>query len=714
MTTEKTEDLLLEIGTEEVPARMVEKGAGDLCLLVEDVVNKAGLGCSGSMTLCTPRRLAVLFKGIPTRQEDRDETVTGPGVKIAFGPDGEPTKAAVGFAKGQRVDVSDLIRVESPRGDVVAVHRHVEGRATKDLLAESMPGVLEALRFPKAMRWEANTGPFVRPIHWICCVFGSDVVNFEFAGVSSGRSSRGHRFMSPETFEIETPDVYASELAARDVVVDPGDRKDMIRRAMAQQEQKTGYRFIPDEGLLGEVANLVEKPFLETARFDEAFLELPREVLVTAMRSHQRYFAMEDADGNLVNTFGLVANNRAVDMGVVVRGNKRVIGARLQDARFFWDRDRKDGLDAMAPRLNERLFLRGAGDMSEKSKRVEEISGAICELKGFSDDVKASAMRAAALCKADLMSRMVGEFPDLQGVMGEYYARAQGETDETTTAIREHYLPRHAGDDLPSTSAGAVLAVADRIDSISRCFEVGAIPTGSRDPLALRRAALGCLRILVGFDGLTDTRFLDLLLMVPEDVRPIVGGFFVERFRTVLTEDSSVPTDFANAVAERLIGVDSPPPSGLVAFAEALRDEDPDRLRGFLDAVYKRPNNICRKAEKEDDTWDGEILDPYTRLDGSIAGPSGIGRIDHALAKAFTAARERVDDDSIWDEPKAIIDAFFTLEEPIAGFLGSGKNDGVPVLICEDEDTRHWRLGLLAAVWNLLYKYADFAKISTR
>ncbi|NOZ02100.1 MAG: glycine--tRNA ligase subunit beta, partial [Deltaproteobacteria bacterium] len=456
---------------------------------------------------------------------------------------------------------------------------------------------------------------------------------------------------------------------------------------------------------------LVELPLLVLARFDDVFLELPREVLVTAMRSHQRYFAMEDPDGNLVSTFGVVANNRASDMEVVVRGNQRVIAARLYDARFFWDQDLKTGLDALASRLGERLFLKGAGDMAEKATRIAALTGAICGVSGLDDDVRKTASRAAALCKADLMSQMVGEFPDLQGVMGGYYALAQGETEGVATAIREHYLPRHAGDALPSSEAGAVLAIADRMDSIVRCFEVGAVPTGSRDPLALRRAALGILRILENSPGLNKISFSRLMELVSEDVRVGVTDFFVDRFRTILNEDHEIPTDFANAVAEKLREDESPPPERLAAFANVLKNEDPIRLRAFLDAVYKRPNNICRKAAEEG-LWDREVMDRTDLTDDWIRGLPTDG--DQRLATAVRAADERLFEESVWKDPKFIIDTFFTLEAPIAGFLGSGKDDGVPVLICKDHGLRTQRLQLLGLVWKLLDRFADFSRISTR
>ena len=699
----ETRDLLLEIGTEEIPARMVENGARNLQRFVTKAMEDAGLTHGGVTSLCTPRRLAVILEGLPVRQEDRDETVTGPGVKIAYGPDGEPTKAAMGFAKGQGVEVTDLARVDSPKGEVVAVHRHVIGRDTLDVLAEALPGVVSALHFPKAMKWEANTGPFVRPVHWICCLFGPDTVPFEFAGVNSDNTSRGHRFLSAGAFPLTVPLEYAAELAKRDVVTCPDERRDMIRRAKTDAEKELGHHFIDDDGLLNEVANLVEKPFLIIARFDESFLELPREVLVTAMRSHQRYFAMEDVQGKLVSTFGVVANNRAKDMDVVVQGNQRVIAARLFDARFFWDQDLKTGLDGLVPRLGERLFLKGAGDMAEKAERIAAIAGAICGVAGLGDDVKNAAVRAATLCKAVLLSQMVGEFPDLQGVMGEYYARAQGETADVSTAIREHYLPRHAGDDLPSTDVGAVLAVADRMDSIIKCFEVGAIPTGSKDPLALRRQAIGILKILVdrGWDFL------------PSD-RPAgkTADFFRERFHGILTADHAIPADYANAV---LAGFPDADPSALASRAMALRDfsAQTEGFQDFLDNVFKRVFNILRKADESAEGWRDKadakgLMDTSRDFTGDLVEPQEI-EVERTRLTALSAEKEARESGNY----EALLTALYSFRDPLARFFGTGK-DGVPVLIAPTEELRLQRLALVERVLSLFNWFADFSKISTR
>lgn len=699
----ETRDLLLEIGTEEIPARMVENGARELKRLVEEAVKDAGLPYTGSSSLCTPRRLAVILQGLPDRQEDRDETVTGPGVKIAFGPEGEPTKAALGFAKGQGVDVAALQRIDSPKGEVVAVQRHVAGQATVDVLAEALPAVLDRLHFPKAMRWKANTGPFVRPVHWICCLFGSDVVPFRYVDVESDCKTRGHRFLAPDSFELKAPLDYGSELDKRDVITCPDERRDSIRRAMAAAEIEVGHRFIPDDGLLNEVANLVEKPFLLIARFEEAFLELPREVLVTAMRSHQRYFAMEDAEGNLVSTFGVVANNRATDMNVVVQGNQRVIAARLHDARFFWDQDRKTGLEGLVPRLKERLFLKGAGDMAEKAARIAAIAESICGVAGLSDEVKTSAVRAAQLCKADLMSQMVGEFPDLQGVMGEYYAREQGESEEVATAIREHYLPRHAGDDLPSTEAGAVLAVADRMDSILKCFEVGAVPTGSKDPLALRRQAIAILKILVdrGWD-----------VLPPDRPGGKTADFFRERFHGILTADHDIPADYANAV---LTGFPDADPAALAARAVALRDfsAQTEGFQDFLDNVFKRVFNILRKADESAAGWrekaDEKGLMEFERdFSGDLVEPQEIA-VEKSRLAALSAEREARETGNY----QALLVALYSFRDPLARFFGTGR-DGVPVLIAPTEELRLQRLALVQRVLSLFNWFADFSKISTR
>ncbi|MBM4394792.1 MAG: glycine--tRNA ligase subunit beta [Deltaproteobacteria bacterium] len=709
-----TRDLLLEVGTEEIPARMVAGGAADLLSLTTAALAEAGLAPASGTTVFTPRRLAVLLAGVPEAQADREEVAYGPPVSAAFGPDGQPTKAALGFARSQGVDAADLLRLPGPKGgDVVAVRRQVKGRPTADVLAALLPATLARLAFPKSMRWNGNTGPFVRPVHWICCLFGGDVIPFEFCGVASGRAMRGHRFLFPDPVDVATPDAYRGVLAARGVVGTPEERLALIRAAMDAAEQEHGFRFVRVESVLQEVANLVESPVFGIGRFDADFLRLPREVLVSAMGSHLRFFAVEGADGRLVNAFGVVSNTAARDMAVVIRGNERVLAARLYDARFFHQHDLKAGIDAMAARLPERLFLKGAGDMAEKAVRVAALSARIADAAGLGADVNGHARRTAALCKADLMSSVVGEFPDLQGVMGTYYARAQGGPEEVAVAIAEHYLPRFAGDALPAGAAGAVVAVADRVDSIATCFDVGAIPSGSRDPLALRRQAIGLLKILVArawpavtvkslFEGACkDAAALDAVL-----------AFVGERFHGILTTDHDVPSDFANALLARYADVR---PAELVAMAGALRDfaKGTEGFRDFLDSVFKRVGNILKQADDKLPGWrDAAAAEGLLETDADHSARLAVDleRNVEAARLAALGAYHHARESGAYGE---LLSALYSFKDPLARFFGTGR-DGVPVLIEEDPSKRLARVAVLARVFALFDWFADFSRISTR
>jgi glycyl-tRNA synthetase beta chain len=713
----QTRDLLLEIGTEEIPARMLDNGVADLARLLVEVLTAAGLAPAGVETFATPRRLCVRLAGLATAQADRDEVQTGPLVSVAFGPDGTPTKVGEGFARARGVDPMTLERVAGPKGEMVAVRKAVKGRPTAEVLAESMPVILGRLTFPKSMRWASGTGPFVRPIHWIVCLFGADVIPFTFADIESGSVTYGHRFLFPEPVVLSDPSVYEATLRTRGVEPVPAVRKAAIVAAMAAAEVQHGCRFLPNDALLNEVSNLVEMPNFLIAHFDADFLRLPREVLVTAMGSHQRFFAMEDHQGRLMRSFGVVCNTKARDMSVVARGNERVIAARLYDARFFYEQDRKHGLPSLKDRLPERLFLKGVGDMAAKSGWVKDLALALCDAAGVGPDVRATVAESADYAKADLMSAMVGEFPELQGIMGAYYARPEGQAETpVATAIREHYLPRFSGDAIPSTAAGAILAVSDRLDSIFRCFKAGAIPTGSKDPLALRRAAIGLLRICMGRPELQGIAFGRLLALIQDDkfadVAPAMQSFFEDRFRGILAEDFAVPTDFANAIAPLLA---TGAPGDLAVRARALADfaSGTTDFRDFLDNVFKRVGNLLKQADEKVPGWRAQAEAAgllTTDADHSAALAHDLEKAVEATRHAALGAYHLARESGAYTE---LIAAMYSFKDPLARFFGTGR-DGVPVLIEADEGLRLARLALLHRVQALFDWFAEFGRISTR
>jgi len=706
-----TGNLLVEIGTEEIPARMLDRGASDLQSLIQEALVAQGLPPVEGRFFHSPRRLAVYLTGIPVRQEDREEVVYGPGVKIAFDENGELTKAAIGFAKGQGVDPSQLMRLNGPKGEVVGIITKVTGRQTVDVLKEILPAAIEKLTFPKAMRWASGTGPFARPVHWLVALFNNDVIPFTFCGIESDRLTRGHRFLAPDVVAVPSADQWEQILATHHVMVRPEQRRAAIDQALVDAAKKLGCTFIAEEALKSEVANLVEEPHFVIGSFDPDFLKLPREVLISAMASHQRYFAMEDQEGHLLPKFGVVSNNLATDMNVVVQGYERVLAARLYDARFFWDQDLKTGIEEMAKRLPQRLFLKGAGDMAEKTARVTALVKSLAEHAGLDETIKADAIRAAQLCKADLMSHLVGEFPELQGQMGMYFARAAGESEAVALAIAEHYLPRFAQDSLPTSHPGALLALADRIDSIVACFRVGAIPTGSKDPLGLRRQAIGVLKLLAnqGYKRITLKQLFDIA-EVDAKLQSELEGFFRDRFHGILSQEHGVPADFANALLD-IQGQGRP--ADVITMALALRDfaQKTEGFTDFLDNVFKRVANILKQADEKVAGWRQTALEQglleadldqkfVTEVEKELDATR-----KQALA-AFNAAVESGD-------YEALLTALYSFRDPLARFFGSGR-DGVPVLIEADEQKRLMRLALLHHVFVLFNWYADFTKISTR
>ncbi|HZV80961.1 MAG TPA: glycine--tRNA ligase subunit beta, partial [Geobacteraceae bacterium] len=488
-------ELFLEIGTEEIPAGFLPKAMADIEALIRKELESARIEFGEVITLATPRRMALAVAGLPAVQPDAEITAMGPAKNIAFGPDGKPSKAAEGFARGQGVDVSALTVITTDKGEYVAATRRETGRPVHELLAEILPRLIGNIPFKKSMRWGDFDVRFARPIHWIVALFDGIVVPFSFGPIESGTVSRGHRFMANTTFPVKDFAHYLEECERHFVIPDPEVRKEIIRREIHRTAKAAGGHLLPDEGLLDEVTYLCEYPSAVHGTFSADFLKVPKEVLITSMRSHQRYFSVIDGDGKLLNAFITVNNTLTEDPSVVVKGNERVLRARLSDARFFFEEDLKVSLESRVESLKSVVYQQKLGTSYEKMKRFRALAEDLADQ--LSPKVKAKASRAAYLCKADLVSGMVGEFPEVQGIMGREYALAQGEEPEVALAIAEHYLPTQAGGDLPTADIGAIVSMADKLDTICGCFGVGLIPSGSADPYALRRSALGVINIIL-------------------------------------------------------------------------------------------------------------------------------------------------------------------------------------------------------------------------
>ena len=487
------QDLLLEIGTEEIPARFVLGALDSLRRLAEERLQQARLPYREIKTVGTPRRLALLAFGLEPVQTDQEEIIIGPPRSVAFGEDGQPTKVALGFARAKGVSVDDLNLLETPKGVYLGLKKKITGRSASDVLPELLPQLILDLTFPKNMRWGTSSLRFARPIHWIVALYGAEVIPFSLEGISSGRQTHGHRFMAPGPLSLTQAGEYAERLLSVNVVVDPQERRSILTRELEFQARKAGGQVRIDPQLLEEVTNLVEWPVPVTGQFDPDFLKLPAEVLVTSMKEHQRYFPLVDEGDTLINRFIAVNNTQVTDEQRVIRGHEKVLRARLSDARFFFQEDTKEPLERKVDRLRGVVFHSQLGTSYEKVERVTELASYLALL--LVPEKEALVKRCARLAKADLTSHMVGEFPSLQGVMGREYARLSGEAPEVAQGIFEHYLPLSAQDLPPGSDTGALVGLADRLDTLAGFFSLNQIPTGSADPYALRRQAQGVILI---------------------------------------------------------------------------------------------------------------------------------------------------------------------------------------------------------------------------
>ncbi|MGH6887827.1 MAG: glycine--tRNA ligase subunit beta [Rhizomicrobium sp.] len=482
-------DLLLELLSEEIPARMQQRGARELERLLTGALSDRGLLFEGARAFAGPRRLTLAVAGLPPRQPDVSEERKGPRV-------GAPEKAVEGFLRSAGVTLAECAKQSDAKGEFyVAVIRRA-GRPTEQVLADVLPEVLAQMVWPKSMRWVAGNTRWVRPLHAILCTSDGEIVAFEFAGVASGNRTRGHRFLAPDWIEVRRFEDYREKLARANVILEPGQRREIVLHEARQKTFALGLELIEDEGLLDEIAGLVEWPVPFVGRIDDAFMDLPPEVMQTSMRTHQKFFATRvPADGRIANRFVLVANIPSDDGGrEIVAGNERVLRARLSDARFFWDRDRRRPLAARLPELGNVVFHARAGTMLDRAHRIRRVSLVIARLLRFDP---APAARAGLLAKTDLVSGMVGEFPELQGAMGRYYALHDGEGEAVANAIGDHYRPLGPSDRVPAEPTTIAVALADKIDSLAMLWRAGERATGSKDPFALRRAGLGIIRIIL-------------------------------------------------------------------------------------------------------------------------------------------------------------------------------------------------------------------------
>ncbi|RPI15759.1 MAG: glycine--tRNA ligase subunit beta [Lysobacterales bacterium] len=649
-------DFLVEIGTEELPPKSLLALAAAFEQGITKGLAEAGLVHGKVERFATPRRLAVRVRKLAERQPDRALERRGPPVKAAFDAQGAPTQAALAFARSCNVTVEALERLETPKGAWL-VHRGIESGATAvDRLPGIVQAALEALPIARRMRWGAGEAQFVRPVHWILMMYGRDVVPGRMLDVEHSNLTFGHRFMAPKPLRIATPSAYESVLAKRGrVLADIAARRESIRQGVATAAAKLGGQAVIDDALLDEVTALVEWPVPLAGRFDARYLELPPEVPIATMQDHQRYFPVRDATGRLMPWFVTVANLESKDPAQVVAGNERVVRPRLSDAAFFWATDRQQRLDARLDGLRRVTFQTQLGSLYDKTQRVRALARSIATAIGGD---AALADRAAELAKCDLITSMVGEFPELQGVMGRYYARHDGEPTEVCEALREQYLPRFAGDELPATHAGMAVAIADKLDTIAGIYATGQKPTGTRDPFGLRRAALGLLRTSIerrldlDLQSLVAQALAALPFPAPADCARDVYDYIVERLRAYYVEGGAgfdVTPEMFDAVLATRPASPLDFDARLRALVEFLALPDAQSLA----AANKRIANILRKStEPVGDHVDADrLVDPAEQILAEqveaiarIVEPRYAAREYTAALRSLAALRKATDD----------------------------------------------------------------------
>ncbi|MFZ7110507.1 MAG: glycine--tRNA ligase subunit beta [Desulfatiglandales bacterium] len=688
-------ELLFEIGTEEIPADYQNDALREFLRLAETYLreNRIDFG-QGLETYGTPRRLVLIGRNIADRQEDTVQEFTGPPKNAAYDQEGNPTKAAIGFAKKQGLSVEELDILPTPRGEYLYVKRRIPGRPTREILSEILPRLLADLPWPKSMRWGSLNFPFVRPVHWILALFGGEVVPFETAGVVSGNHTRGHRFMSPDAVEVKGLQDYLDKIRSKYVIIDPEERAKAVNEATVAAAATVSGTPMEDPELLTNVTNMVEWPSAVCGSFDRALMKLPDPVLITPMKKHQKYFPVRDTEGHLMPYFVAVNNTVARDERMVQKGHERVLTARLADADFFFKEDRKRPLEARLEDLKNVIYQADLGTSYAKVQRFTRLAE---YLAGQFAPEKIKEIRlAAGLCKCDLETELVMEFTSLQGVMGMEYARLDGHPDEVCLAIFEHYLPDRAGGELPTSIIGAVVGMSDRMDTITGCFAVGLEPTGAADPFALRRHALAIIRITEAFGwdiSLQDfiTESIDVLheeIAFDRDaVFNKVTEFFRERYKQMMLR-----SDYTSDLVEAAISVRFDHIKPLRSKIEHLKKfvMESEEFESLVLTV-KRVSNILKKQDR------AVAVDPALFKE----------TCESALWDAYGALKDDVQKLVEGGNYLDALNLMAGLRKPVDEFF-----EGVEIFTKEDPRLKDNRVGLLQELSRFFSNLADFSKFS--
>jgi glycyl-tRNA synthetase beta chain len=685
-------ELLLEIGTEEIPAGFIPQALIDLESLAKKELEANRIDFHGINTLGTPRRLVLVIESISEKQRDEETKKIGPSKQAAFDAKGNPTKAAIGFAKSQSVPVESLTLIQTEKGEYVCAVKKESGKPTSELLSSIIPKWIFSIPFQKSMKWADVPIRFARPIHWILALFGGEVVPFEVGNIRSGNKTYGHRFMHPGHFPVKDFQSYLQKTREASVIVDPVERKKRIEDEMIREGAKVSGRVLKDEELLNEVNFLVEYPVALCGTFDNKFLSLPREILIHSMKEHQRYFPVVDDHGILLPHFVCISNINPKSREVVVKGNEKVLKARLSDAAFFFEDDLKIPLEKRLEQLKKVVFQAKIGTSYEKVMRFKQL--ALWITGRIDPKLREAVERTSLLCKADLVTGMVGEFPKLQGIVGKEYARLSGEKPEVAEAIYEHYLPSFAGDRLPSGPIGDIVSIADKMDTIVGCFGVGLVPTGTADPFGLRRQALGIIRIIlekkysISLRGLIEEseRHLKEKMERPvEKVKEEVLDFFRVRYQNFLL-DKEYPFD----VIEAVLSISFDELLDVQGRIDALRKAREWKDFESIVIAFKRAMNILKGSP------------PQKEINPSLFAES----VEQDLYQSFLKAKERIGLHLNQKDYSPTLLEMTQMKKPIDEFF-----DGVMVMV-EDEAIRNNRLALLDGIGKLFLKIADFSKLT--
>jgi glycyl-tRNA synthetase beta chain len=685
-------ELLLEIGTEEIPSGFIPKALKEMENLLAEEFQAQRIVCKEIKAMGTPRRLVLMGTGVAPGQEGRVVETIGPARRIAFDEQGNPTKAALGFARGQGIPAEELQIVQTEKGEYLCARREEKGEETSQLLPSILPRLIASIPFPKSMRWMDLDNAFARPIHWLLALFDGKVIPFQVGNITASNLSRGHRFMAVGSFPVKDISDYLRRLKNSFVIVNPDERKELIVAEATRAAAEVSAQILPDDELLEIVTYLVEYPVALRGTFAGEFLSLPREVLITAMREHQRFFSVGDPQGALLPFFVTISNTKPKDPGVVIRGNERVLHARLADAQFFFREDQKVPLMDRLEGLKKVVYHSKLGTSYEKVMRISSLAEVLA--RQIDPSLNETVKRASLLCKGDLITGMVGEFPGLQGVMGQIYARLSGEKEDVCLAIYEHYLPTAAGGTLPSSSSGAILSMADKLDTIVGCFSVGLVPTGTADPYALRRQTLGIIHTILdkGYSlslGELVDKSLSLLTgkaeRPPQEIKADVLEFFRGRMQNLFVARGISP-DVVEAASA--VGFDDP--VDLERRAQALQDLKKDPDFEPLAVAFKRVVNISKSHSP-----------------GPVSAKRFEKPVEKNLFLAWQEIGRKAEDQIARKDFPAALRELSLLRKPVDEFF-----EGVMVM-AEDQKVRKNRLTLLAHIARLFFKIGDFSKITT-